>query len=164
LRLETPVYRPSTRAPRRHAPWVEPVFVVILFLGWHSEHENWRRDRQLRDPVENGREQVPRHGGLRQLAELLLVACSWPLVPEPFSSSSTDALDKPNKWRIRSLSRSASPISDESSSGSRLTAAPRDRPDRYEPRLKKHRRNHYDWLTRPRAEMKRQMARGVATI
>jgi Transposase DDE domain len=35
-----------------------------------------------------------------------------------------------------------------------------DRPDRYEPRLKKRRWNHYDWLTRPRAEMKRQMAKG----
>src|SRR5438105_4187524 len=29
-----------------------------------------------------------------------------------------------------------------------------NRPDRYEPRLKKRRWNHYDWLTRPRAEMK----------
>src|SRR5262249_23481316 len=28
-----------------------------------------------------------------------------------------------------------------------------DRPDRYEPRLKKRRRNHYGWLTRPRAEI-----------
>jgi hypothetical protein len=36
-----------------------------------------------------------------------------------------------------------------------------DRPDRYEPRLKKHRRNYYDWLTRPRAEMKRKMAKGL---
>jgi len=36
-----------------------------------------------------------------------------------------------------------------------------DRPDRYEPRLKKQRRNHYDWLTEPRAEMKRKMAKGV---
>jgi hypothetical protein len=35
-----------------------------------------------------------------------------------------------------------------------------DRPDRYEPRLKTRRWNHYDWLTRPRAEMKRQMAKG----
>jgi len=34
-----------------------------------------------------------------------------------------------------------------------------DRPDRYEPRLKKRRRNHYDWLTRPRAEIKREMAK-----
>ena len=34
-----------------------------------------------------------------------------------------------------------------------------DRPDRYEPRLKKRRRNYYDWLTRPRAEKKRQMAK-----
>jgi DDE family transposase len=33
-----------------------------------------------------------------------------------------------------------------------------DRPDRYEPRLKKRRRNHYGWLTQPRAEMKRRMA------
>jgi len=33
-----------------------------------------------------------------------------------------------------------------------------DRPDRYEPRVKKRRRNHYGWLTRPRAEMKREMA------
>jgi hypothetical protein len=37
-----------------------------------------------------------------------------------------------------------------------------DRPDRYEPRVKKRRRNHYGWLTKPRAEMKRKMAKGVA--
>jgi hypothetical protein len=36
-----------------------------------------------------------------------------------------------------------------------------DRPDRYEPRVKKRRRNHYNWLTKPRAEMKRDMAKGV---
>jgi hypothetical protein len=36
-----------------------------------------------------------------------------------------------------------------------------DRPDRFEPRLKKRRRNHYGWLTEPRAEIKRQMAKGV---
>jgi hypothetical protein len=36
-----------------------------------------------------------------------------------------------------------------------------DRPDRYEPRVKKRRRNHYDWLTKPRAETKRKMAKGV---
>jgi hypothetical protein len=36
-----------------------------------------------------------------------------------------------------------------------------DRPDRYEPRVKKRRRNHYGWLTRPRAEMKRKMAKGA---
>jgi hypothetical protein len=36
-----------------------------------------------------------------------------------------------------------------------------DRPDRYEPRVKKRRRNHYGWLTEPRAEMKRKMAKGV---
>jgi hypothetical protein len=39
-----------------------------------------------------------------------------------------------------------------------------DRPDRFEPRVKKHRRNHYGWLTRPRAEVKRLMAKGVITI
>jgi hypothetical protein len=33
------------------------------------------------------------------------------------------------------------------------------RPDRSEPRVKKRRRNHYGWLTRPRAEMKRRMAK-----
>ena len=33
------------------------------------------------------------------------------------------------------------------------------RPDRYEPRVKKRRRNHYGWRTRPRAEMKREMAK-----
>jgi hypothetical protein len=38
-----------------------------------------------------------------------------------------------------------------------------DRPDRYEPRVKKRRRNHYGWLTKPRAELKRQMAKGVTT-
>jgi hypothetical protein len=37
-----------------------------------------------------------------------------------------------------------------------------DRPDRYEPRLKKRRRNNYDWLTEPRAKIKRKMAKGVA--
>ena len=36
-----------------------------------------------------------------------------------------------------------------------------DRPDRYEPRVKKRRRNHYGWLTQPRAEMKRRMAKRV---
>ena len=36
-----------------------------------------------------------------------------------------------------------------------------DRPDRYEPRVRKRRRNHYGWLTRPRAEMKRRMAKGA---
>jgi DDE family transposase len=39
-----------------------------------------------------------------------------------------------------------------------------DRPDRYEPRVKKARRNHYDWLTKPRAEMKRDMVKGVGKI
>jgi hypothetical protein len=39
-----------------------------------------------------------------------------------------------------------------------------DRPDRYEPRVKKRRRNHYGWLTKPRAEMKRKMAKGVTEI
>ena len=36
-----------------------------------------------------------------------------------------------------------------------------DRPDRYEPRLKKRRRNYYDWLTEPRAKIKRKMAKGL---
>src|SRR5438874_8155327 len=36
-----------------------------------------------------------------------------------------------------------------------------DRPDRFEPRVKKRRRNHYGWLTKPRAELKRQMAKCV---
>jgi hypothetical protein len=35
------------------------------------------------------------------------------------------------------------------------------RPGRSEPRLKKRRRNYYDWLTRPRAEIRRGMARGA---
>jgi hypothetical protein len=36
-----------------------------------------------------------------------------------------------------------------------------DRPNRFEPRVKKRRRNHYAWLTKPRAKMKRMMAKGV---
>src|SRR6516164_6251862 len=39
-----------------------------------------------------------------------------------------------------------------------------DRPDRFEPRVKKHRRNHYGWLTKPRGEVKRQMAKGLTGI
>lgn len=39
-----------------------------------------------------------------------------------------------------------------------------DRPDRFEPRLKKHRRNHYGWLTEPRKEVKRKMAKGLIVI
>jgi hypothetical protein len=35
-----------------------------------------------------------------------------------------------------------------------------ERPDCYEPRVKKRRRNHYGWLTKPRAEIKRKMAKG----
>ena len=37
-----------------------------------------------------------------------------------------------------------------------------DRPNRFEPRAKKRRRNHYDWLTKPRAEMKRKLMKGVS--
>jgi hypothetical protein len=36
-----------------------------------------------------------------------------------------------------------------------------NRPDRYEPRLRKRRRSQYDWLTKPRAELKRRMAKRV---
>lgn len=39
-----------------------------------------------------------------------------------------------------------------------------DRPDRFEPRVKKQRRNHYGWLTRPRADFKRDMAKGLIKI
>lgn len=33
-----------------------------------------------------------------------------------------------------------------------------DRPDRFEPRLKKRRRNHYGWLTRPQASALHELA------
>lgn len=39
-----------------------------------------------------------------------------------------------------------------------------DRPNRFEPRLKKQRKNHYGWLTRPRAEIKHAMAKGLTNI
>ena len=39
-----------------------------------------------------------------------------------------------------------------------------NRPDRYEPRVKKRRRNHYGWLTEPRSEVKRKMAKGLIVI
>jgi hypothetical protein len=39
-----------------------------------------------------------------------------------------------------------------------------DRPDRFEPRLKKRRRNNYDWLSSPRSEVKRKMAKGLIVI
>jgi hypothetical protein len=39
-----------------------------------------------------------------------------------------------------------------------------DRPDRFEPRVKKRRRNHYNWLTRPRSDVKREMAKGLREI
>jgi hypothetical protein len=39
-----------------------------------------------------------------------------------------------------------------------------DRPNRFEPRLKKRRPDHYYWLTRPRAEIKREMAKGLTNI
>jgi hypothetical protein len=37
-----------------------------------------------------------------------------------------------------------------------------DRPDRFEPRAKKRRRDHFAWLTKPRQEMKREMAKGFS--
>lgn len=39
-----------------------------------------------------------------------------------------------------------------------------NRPDRFEPRVKKRRRNHYGWLMKPRAEMKLLMAKGFMKI
>ena len=38
-----------------------------------------------------------------------------------------------------------------------------DRPDRFEPRLKKRRKDYCGWFTEPRAELKRQMAKGMST-
>lgn len=39
-----------------------------------------------------------------------------------------------------------------------------DRPNRFEPRVKKRRLNHYGWLMQPRAEIKRKMAQGLTEI
>jgi Transposase DDE domain len=39
-----------------------------------------------------------------------------------------------------------------------------DRPDRFEPRAKKRRRDHFAWLTKPRKEIKRKMAKGFTKI
>ena len=39
-----------------------------------------------------------------------------------------------------------------------------DRPDRFEPRAKKRRRDHFAWLTKPRQELKRDMAKGLIKI
>jgi hypothetical protein len=36
-----------------------------------------------------------------------------------------------------------------------------DRPDRFEPRLKKRRKDYCGWFSKPRAELKRQMAKGM---
>ena len=36
-----------------------------------------------------------------------------------------------------------------------------DRPDRFEPRLKKRRKDYCGWFSKPRAERKRQMAKGM---
>jgi hypothetical protein len=36
-----------------------------------------------------------------------------------------------------------------------------DRPDRFEPRLKKRRKDYCGWFNKPRAELKREMAKGV---
>jgi hypothetical protein len=36
-----------------------------------------------------------------------------------------------------------------------------DRPDRFEPRLKKRRKDYCGWFSQPRAELKRQMAKGM---
>jgi hypothetical protein len=37
-----------------------------------------------------------------------------------------------------------------------------DRPDRFEPRLKKRRKDYCGWFTKPRAELKRRMAKGMS--
>ena len=39
-----------------------------------------------------------------------------------------------------------------------------NRPDRFEPRMKKRRHNNYAWMMKPRAEIKLQMAKGVIKI
>ena len=36
-----------------------------------------------------------------------------------------------------------------------------DRPDRFEPRLKKRRKDYCGWFNKPRAELKRKMAKGI---
>jgi hypothetical protein len=39
-----------------------------------------------------------------------------------------------------------------------------NRPDRFEPRMKKRRHNNYAWMMKPRAEIKREMAKGLIRI
>jgi len=39
-----------------------------------------------------------------------------------------------------------------------------DRPDRFEPRMKKRRHNNFAWMMKPRAEIKRDMAKGLIKI
>jgi hypothetical protein len=39
-----------------------------------------------------------------------------------------------------------------------------NRPDRFEPRMKKRRHNNYAWMMKPRAEIKREMAKGLIGI
>lgn len=39
-----------------------------------------------------------------------------------------------------------------------------DRPDRFEPRQKKRRHRKVEWMTKPRWELKREMAQGVGRI
>jgi hypothetical protein len=39
-----------------------------------------------------------------------------------------------------------------------------DRPDRFEPRLKKRRKDYCGWFSKPRAELKREMAKGISKM
>src|SRR5260370_5148428 len=51
---------------------------------------------------------------------------AWPLALPPLSSSASDVRTNAKSCRMRSLSFAGSPTSDESSSSSRLTVAPRE--------------------------------------
>ena len=49
------------------SPWDQPFSATTTLLRRHPADEDWRRDRQPRDAVENRREQVPRDRHLSQL-------------------------------------------------------------------------------------------------
>jgi Transposase DDE domain len=137
---------------------------------WHAELDLWAikagmQMRELRGKApETVRKEVWDHVLAYNLVRTVMAQAAAAHGLAPRSVSFTGAMQTLAAFRPLLEGRAAGRVADRAGLYRDLlaaVAAPRvgDRPDRFEPRVKKRRRNHYGWLTRPRAEMKREMTK-----
>ena len=138
---------------------------------WHAELDlrSIKSAMQMRDlrgkTPESARKEVWAHVLAYNLIRTVMAQAAASHAVVPRSISFTGAMQTLDAFRPLLELRAAGGAADRSRLHRELLdaiAAHRvaDRPDRYEPRLKKRRKDYCGWLAEPRAQLKRKMAKG----